>query len=40
MTAQGAIEAEWMSAPTYAWCQVSRATTAWADAPPQTHSEV
>ena len=40
MTAQGAIEAEWMRAPTYAWCQVSRATTERAEAPPQSHSHV
>lgn len=40
MSSQGAIEAEWMSAPTKAWCHVRRALPARADAPPQLHSQV
>ena len=40
MTAQGEIEAEWISAPTKAWCHVRRTATERAEAPPQRHSQV
>jgi hypothetical protein len=36
----GAIDAEWMRAPTNAWCQVRGVTVARDDEPPQLHSHV
>ncbi|GAA2160763.1 hypothetical protein FHX52_3173 [Humibacillus xanthopallidus] len=37
---QGQMLAEWMSAPTKAWCHVSRTVRDRADAPPQAHSQL